>query len=335
MRIAHILPGSAIFPLKKHNGRYEWALRLAKLQSRAGHDVTIFSGTASSEGEENLRWQTVARMTNKSETNRALFELAFSQEFDLYHSHFDVLGAEVADQTDKPVVTTQHWFPNEKTAKANDVNAKRNHYFVPVTDYMKSVDESMGLHISERIYHGIDLSLFTPSDTTNNRYICAGRIAPGKGTREAVQLAVETGINLDIVGKLNAEDEAYWKSFSDLVDDVQIRYIGPVSQQDLARYFAAAKAFIFPSKQIEAFGQTTIEAQACGCPVIISTVGASSELVLHGKTGFIADSRDDFVQAIANIDSVMRRDCREFAEKFNINQMVKAYDDLYQKLMIR
>ena len=91
MRIAHLLPTSAVFPLVKHNGRYEWALRLAKLQVASGHEVTIFAGNKSGEGT--VTWRTTEPSdASKRERNLELLHLAFEDDsFDVYHSHFDSL----------------------------------------------------------------------------------------------------------------------------------------------------------------------------------------------------------------------------------------------------
>jgi len=70
MRIAHLLPTSAVFPLVKHNGRYEWALRLAKLQVASGHEVTIFAGNKSGEGT--VTWRTTERRVEARTESRTL-----------------------------------------------------------------------------------------------------------------------------------------------------------------------------------------------------------------------------------------------------------------------
>lgn len=334
MRIAHLLPAGAVFPLRKHNGRYEWALRLAKYQTANGHDVTIFSGTKNDSEHTDINWQSVEKLSNKRDTNEALVLSAFKQDFDIYHSHFDTLGCELANQSEKPVVTTQHWFPDEEMSMASAANTHRNHFFVPVTDYMAEADCLLGIQHSERIYHGIDLSLFKQTTTPPSpRYIYAGRISPGKGVKEAVEISAKANIELDIIGKINEEDRLYWKSFNHLVDGKQIRYIGQVSHQQLVAYFNSAKGFIFPAIHTEAFGQTIIEAQACGCPVIISDNGANSELVLQGSTGFVCSTESDYLQAIDQIGTINRSSCRQNAEKFDVTTMVEAYESLYEKLL--
>jgi len=334
MRIAHLLPHTAVFPLKKHNGRYEWALRLARIQAAAGHDVTIYAGEGSQDNA-NITWQsTPTTHLNKKEANLALLSKAFEDtQYDIYHSHFDYLHYLVADLTDKPIVVTQHWFPTEEIARAVPLNLHNNVVTVPVTDMMKKEDEMLGIPATVRIYHGIDLSLFHPTTEHSDRFLFVGRIHPGKGIAEAIHYAKTANVPLDIIGKINDTEKAFWESIASDVDGEHIRYLGPQPQPVVATAFANARGFIFPSQIEEAFGQVTVEAQAAGTPVIISNVGPSRELVISGKTGFVCETDTDFIEAIEQIGTINRTDCRKHAEQFDLNKMVAEYDALYRSLI--
>lgn len=332
MKIAHILPHGAKFPLVKHNGRYEWALRLARLQARAGHDVTIFSGTNEWKEVPEITWRSCPQQATREDTNRALFAEAFADEsFDVFHSHFDSLHSLVGNQTKKPIVCTQHWFPTTKIAEAAR-QSPDNVMYVPVTHHMQHSDKEMGIPCSEVIYHGIDLSLFQPQTTKSDRLIFVGRISPNKGVKEAVEIARRANVPLDIYGKVNESDRQYFESFSHLIDGETIVYHGSRPIEEIAAAMAQAKALLFPSQSAEAFGQVTIEAQACGTPVIISDIGASSELVLHGSTGFVVHTMDQYTEAINALEAIDRQKCREHAERFSVTAMLQAYEALYEKL---
>lgn len=138
---------------------------------------------------------------------------------------------------------------------------------------------------------------------------------------------------MDIVGKVNQADAAYWQTLEPLVDGQNIRYLGAKNAAEVASLMGKAQAVLFPSQQPEAFGQVTIEAQACGTPVIISDVGASRELVQDQRTGFVCDTRDSFIVAIKSVSAIDRAQCRLHASTFDIGTMVRRYDDLYLSLM--
>lgn len=336
MRIAHLAPYSLTFPLAEHNGRYSWMLQLAYAQIAAGHEVVIFAGP-NSHDDSAIEWRSLetAPGTIALENNRALIEAAFADpSIDIFHSHFDSLPYTLASHTSRPVVTTQHWFPTAEIAK--DMRATYDHknfVAVPVTQLMAKADDDFGVHRSDVIYHGIDLNKFVPTpNKKSERLLFVGRITASKGVKEAIELALQADAKLDIIGKLNDKDPAYWEGIRSLIDGENIRYLGPKSPTDVVTAMQSARAMLFPSLAPEAFGLVTIEAQACGTPVIISDVGASNELVQHEKTGFICKTPAAFIHAISQIDSIEAGACRQNAERFSDLAMYAAYEKLYAHL---
>lgn len=336
MNIAHLLPYASRFPALKHNGRVEWVIRLAKIQAAKGHTVSVYCAPGSGEGIPELQWRSTEHVfTDHIVNNLALMKEALqNSEHDIYHSHYDFAHYFVADSTEKPIVVTQHWFPDEHMAAASRYSTKANVHTVSVTKHMQQENGRLGIPTADMIYHGIELSKFAYSaEEREDRLVYIGRIAPHKGVREAVEIAKRSGEKLDIIGKIETKDEAYWQEILPSVDGDQIRYLGPKSSDEVAEAFSRAKAFIFPTQHSEAFGLVTVEAQACGTPVIIYNIGASSELVQDGVTGFVVENEDEFVAAIKKIPSIRHEDCRKFAEGFGLDTMVKNYEELYQKLV--
>jgi D-inositol-3-phosphate glycosyltransferase len=62
-------------------------------------------------------------------------------------------------------------------------------------------------------------------------------------------------------------------------------FLGSVDQVKLRKYYSAAHALVVPSLY-ESFGLVTVEALACGTPVIVSQVGQMKSIVREGKNGF-------------------------------------------------
>lgn len=333
MKIAHLLPYSAKFPLVKHNGRCQWVLRLATSQALAGHEVTIFAAPRSYIQNSRLAWQSLPYSRgDKQANNYALMKQAFSDTtFDIYHSHFDTLHYNLNGDTIKPIIVTQHWFPNNTIALASkSCSEPSNIFVVPPTNYMATINKELGIPCEKPIHHGIDLQLFRPLDITpNNRLIFVGRITPQKGVLETIQIALKYNQELDIVGKINDKDKKYWQSLLPFIDGKQIVYIGAKTQVETARLLSQAKAFIFTPQEPEAFGQVIIESQACGTPVITNNIGANAELLINNKTGYLALNNKDYSGAFAHINSIKRNECRSFAEQFSSTCMFTAYETLY------
>ena len=59
-----------------------------------------------------------------------------------------------------------------------------------------------------------------------------------------------------------------------------VRFLGFVPDVELPRYYGAADAFVLPTRSLEGFGLVTVEALACGTPVLGTPVGATPEILV-------------------------------------------------------
>jgi glycosyltransferase involved in cell wall biosynthesis len=70
----------------------------------------------------------------------------------------------------------------------------------------------------------------------------------------------------------------------------RVHLVGWVDDEEVYRqYFANAEALLLPSLY-EGFGLTPLEAMACGCPVLVSNVGALPEI--YGDAALYCDPRN-------------------------------------------
>lgn len=333
MNIAHILPASVVLPLKTHSGRYEWVLKLASLQVNNGHDVTIYCNQDSYFA--GVRTIGIHPITDdKQHNNKETFRLALQGNHDIYHSHFDNLHYEMARETTKQIVYTQHWWPTKDTIQLARTTLSRNVWAVPPTNYMYQFDTKSDIQSKGFIYHGIDLTLFHSSRIQkNDRLLIVGRVSPEKNLDIAISVSRKTGIGLDIIGNIAKKNQEYWDKLLPLVDGKQIRYLETKSHEELVHYYASARALIFPADVSEAFGLVAAESQACGTPIIMKRGGSRGELLEEGKTGFLCDTEDDFIAAASAVNKLHATDCITFAKKFDVNVMARQYEDLYNSLI--
>jgi glycosyltransferase involved in cell wall biosynthesis len=82
--------------------------------------------------------------------------------------------------------------------------------------------------------------------------------------------------------------EKYKKQYPD------VHFTGSKRGKDLARYYANAEVFVFPSRW-ETFGIVMIEAMACGTPVAAFPCQGPEDVVDEGVTGCL---NDDLKQAV-------------------------------------
>jgi len=174
--------------------------------------------------------------------------------------------------------------------------------------------EPKKLHVIPR---GIDVHGFTPERVTPDRIdvirkqwnLIQGKpviVMPGRLTRWKGQLVfIEALARLPrrdfiavMVGDAQERD-AYVDELHASVRRLNLTDITriPGHCSDMPAAFMAADVIVTPSIEPEAFGRVAVEAQAMGKPVVASRLGAQTETVLDGVTGFLFPPGD--AQALA------------------------------------
>ncbi len=73
------------------------------------------------------------------------------------------------------------------------------------------------------------------------------------------------------------------------VDD-RVEFTGFLPEEEVMQRMQAADAFMLPTRSLEGFGLVTIEANACGLPVVATPVGANPEVVSSIPYNVVADT---------------------------------------------
>jgi glycosyltransferase involved in cell wall biosynthesis len=208
------------------------------------------------------------------------------------------------------------------------------------------------------VYHGLHKTELTPLTHPSNDYIAyLGRIIQPKGLHLVIQAVKQYNqsaskpLKLKIAGKHYAghKKDTYWQEqIVPLLDDPHIEYSGFVEPVERQSFLGNAKGLIIPSLFEEPFGLVTIEALACGTPVIGLASGALPEVIKNGSTGFVvskslnSDGTLDtdktvggLVHALTQIDTINRKACRkEFEERFTAERMCQEHLAIYKKLTL-
>jgi glycosyltransferase involved in cell wall biosynthesis len=105
--------------------------------------------------------------------------------------------------------------------------------------------------------------------------------------------------------------------------------------------YNAADIFVMPSLQ-EVFGLTCLESMACGVPVVGFNTGGLPEMIMSGKTGFVAEIENlqdltkyiEWMIAHPAEREQMGKNARTLVEaKFSLEIQTKKYFDLYSSLL--
>lgn len=103
------------------------------------------------------------------------------------------------------------------------------------------------------------------------------------------------------------------------------------NQEELIELYSAADVFFNPSVE-ETFGLVTVEAMACGTPVVVMNATASPELVGDEDCGVICESYDSSQTIIDKLKNAMEmKHARNVAVQFTIDIHNKSYVHLYAK----
>jgi len=185
-------------------------------------------------------------------------------------------------------------------------------------------------------YNGIDIDFYRShaTSTRGNRYLFLARFSSIKGPHLAVEAAMRTNIELDLVGddKLTAEP-AYLEQVKKAVQSYggKASFIGPVSREKAVEYFSTRKALLHMNQSYrEPFGLAPLEAQLCGMPVIAFDNGAMRETIKPGETGFLVRSTDEVVKLVLEdaVSKINPLACREWAKQFSVEAMVSRAEEL-------
>lgn len=117
----------------------------------------------------------------------------------------------------------------------------------------------------------------------------------------------------------------------------------PGERADVPDVMRALNCFVLPSLA-EGISNTILEAMACGLPVLATGVGASAELVQHGRSGLVVPAADVSALATGLLElagqpekaaamGVVGRHIVE--QRFSLQAMVAAYESVYRRVLVQ
>jgi len=252
---------------------------------------------------------------------------AQADRFDLIHNQADFPAHAFAPLVRTPMVTTIHGFSSARILPMYQPFQDRVHYVA-----ISEADRHPSLRYAATIHHGIALDEFPFDPKGGDSLVFFGRIHPDKGAKEAITAARRSGHRLDLYGIV--QDQAYFDAAVAPELDDRIRYHGPVGGADRARALGKARALLHLINFDEPFGLSVVEAMACGTPVVATRRGSMTELIEHGRTGFLVGGADDAVGAIDRIGELDRAVVRQRAiERFSVDRMADEYIALYEAVL--
>jgi glycosyltransferase involved in cell wall biosynthesis len=341
MKIAQIAPLYESVPPKYYGGTERIVSYLTEDLVSQGHDVTLFATGDSitkarleAIGNESLRLD--KRCIDQLAHHILLLERVAKNagHFDILHFHIDYLHFPISRRNKYRHVTTLHG----RLDIPDLIPLYREFPEMPVISISGAHRTPLPwLNWQGTVYHGLpeDLYKFYPA---SGKYLAfLGRISPEKRLDRAIEIAVQSGMELKIAAKVDAVDQEYFETvIKPLLTHSLIEYLGEITENQKGNFLGNAHALLFPIDWPEPFGIVMIEALACGTPVIGYKNGSVPEILESGVTGFIVTDQEEAVRAVRRSHKLDRKQCRKsFEEKFTANRMARDYLDIYTKLVNR
>jgi glycosyltransferase involved in cell wall biosynthesis len=340
MRIAQIAPLWERVPPSTYGGTELVVSLLTDELVRRGHEVTLFaSGDSITLADLESVHPRALRLdhTVKEYGIYEMLELAQvyerADEFDVIHSHVGCAALPFVNLVKTPTVHTLHGIFTPDNEKM--FTYARQQPYVSISNTQR--EPRLGLNYVATVYNGIDVEShkFHPVPNDPPYLAFLGRLSPEKGTHHAIEIAKKTGYPLKMAGKIDVVDREYYEQqIKPHIDGEQIQYLGEANHQQKNALMGGAIATLFPITWREPFGLVMVESMAAGTPVVAMELGSTSEVIAHGKTGFLCHSVEECIAAIAQVPQIDRRACRDHVQaNFSVQRMTDGYEQVYRQLV--
>jgi glycosyltransferase involved in cell wall biosynthesis len=336
MRIAIFSPAWFPVPPDRYGGIESIVCLLAEGLAAAGADVTLF---ASGDSTADVPLVSAHERAPSERIGQSFWELQHAlpcleraREFDVIHDHSGLLGLTLFGLNGCPLLHTVH----------GPLTGEPGMMYERICRLLPSAG-LVSLTLSQRkplpalnwvanVNNGLDVSCFPFDRRPEDFLLFLGRMSPDKGAHHAIAAARQAGLPLKIAAKCREPGEIeYFNRFVEPHLDSDIEYVGEVTHAERCELLRRASALLVPIQWEEPFGLTMIEAMACGTPVVAFRRGSVSEILQHGRTGFIVDGLEEMVRALAftgTLDPNLLR--AEATSRFSVEAMVDGYLDAYE-----
>lgn len=264
---------------------------------------------------------------------RAIAQALERHPVDLIHFH-GVDFASYLPPAGPPVLATLHLPPHLYPREA--LFPRRPQTFLHCVSESQGRACPAGAPLVRAVPNGVDLEVLRPGPRKRSYALSLGRICPEKGYHDGIEAARKAGIRLILAGEVFPY-ENHRRYFQEKIRPrlgKGVRFLGPQKLGPKRRLLASARCLVVPSHIDETSSLVSMEALACGTPVVAFRRGALPEVIDHGRTGFLVSNVDEMAQALREAGSLDPAECRREAERrFSLDLMISRYLDLYRQLV--
>jgi phosphatidylinositol alpha-1,6-mannosyltransferase len=222
-------------------------------------------------------------------------------------------------------------------------------------DIVRQVCAISGRRDIETIHNSVDIKLFNPDavdESLRDRlgldenivlgFVGEATAEKGLSTllRAFSRVAAQVPVHLVFVGGILARDQPVMDRFLRTYPHFSIRQIPYQSHQVLASYYTLMDLVLFPFQR-DGLPNTLLEAMACGCTVIATSVAGIADAITHAQDGWLISQGDEdaLVESVLTLgsDAALRqrlgaaaraRICAEYASSLELASYLEIYERL-------
>ena len=161
---------------------------------------------------------------------------------------------------------------------------------------------------------------FTPDPTVAREgfALIVSALEPYKRVDLAIEACALARTELVVVGR--GSHEPALRALASGTAHARVRFAPDLDDAGVRDAMRRARVFLMP--QIEDFGITAVEAQACGTPVLARAAGGAMDTVLDGRTGRLLRrlTPPDLAEALSSMPAPDPIACRAHAERFGVDR---------------
>jgi glycosyltransferase involved in cell wall biosynthesis len=218
-----------------------------------------------------------------------------------------------------------------------------------VSKYSQSINHKLfNIEKSEVIYNGIDTDKFRISEDVAiipKSIFFIGNVSYEKGADIAVSVLIEVlkfepTATLNFVGRNTNYNNAIENILIENNILNKVIFHGFKLSNEIMKIMSKAEIVILPSRG-ENFSLAALEMMSLSKPIICSNIPSFSELIINSENGFIANSIQEYVNAIQFLfenreasKEVEINARKTIVEKFNKKKLVKETLDYYNEVII-
>jgi glycosyltransferase involved in cell wall biosynthesis len=173
----------------------------------------------------------------------------------------------------------------QRMARWDAETAPRVHRFVANSAHVAGRIRRYYNRLATIVHPPVDTTFFQPADITPGRhFLIVSALVPYKRIDLAMAACAQLGASLRIVG------DGPERARLERAAGSHVTFLGRLTDSEVRDEYRKARAVLLPGE--EDFGIVTVEAQACGRPVVALARGGALETVIDGETGVLAPEAD-------------------------------------------